>query len=214
MCNFVYFGSIFHVITNGLFLCQAIPKLDFLELANYIIWKKRRMWWIRNRDSQPAAPWLFVPFENNKGTFKWKVSLALGGGSWRSQSHQETTLQRHWELHSPDPSCFPGRSYCRTARSHAEKLQAAWDGGKKLHTAKLSEGSVALGLFRTPGGNILQLALWRTLLRVLQYFCIFEASKAMAKFEESYAMGDKSPASSSSIQTFLLHEKYRINLSC
>lgn len=142
----MYFGSIFHVITSGLFLCQVIPKLDLNELANYksVIWKKWRMQWIQNRDSQPAAPWLFVPFENSKGTFKRKLSLAEGGVSWSrpklSANHNPETLVVVLSQSQLLPWPFV---LCRTARSYAEELQAAQEGGVslyfsiKLHIAQL-----------------------------------------------------------------------------
>lgn len=72
---------------------------------------------------------------------------------------------------------------CKAARSHAEKLQAACEGGVSLcgsikcHTAKLAGGSVALVLICTPGFNFtLNIALHATV------FLLSEASKAMAKF--------------------------------
>jgi len=55
---------------------------------------------------------------------------------------------------------------CRAVRSHAEKPQAACEGSVslcvtiKLPTAKSSEVSVVLDLFRTPGGNFLRSGEW------------------------------------------------------
>lgn len=111
------------------------------------------MWLIQNRDSQPAAPWLFLPFNNSKGAFKRRLSLAELSG-WRAEGHQSchqmtmlvVVLSRSQLL--PWPFVL-----CRTARSHAEKWQAAWERREslcvsiKLPTAEASAGSVALDFF-------------------------------------------------------------------
>jgi len=70
VCNYLEFFVFWQYIpcyNKWSFPMPSHPKLDLNELANckYVIWKKRRM-----LDSKSAAPWLFVPFENSKGTFK------------------------------------------------------------------------------------------------------------------------------------------------
>lgn len=119
---------------------------------------------------------------------------------------------------TPNPCCFPGPSYCcKAARNHAEKLQAACEGGVSLcvsiksHTAKLAGGSLHWEFVQ------LEVTSPCTLENVASrgtVFLIFKASKAMAKFQ-SCVMGAILPASSrSELGFFFLHEKYWINPSC
>lgn len=120
---------------------------------NYVVWKEWRMWLIQNRDSQPEAPWLYLPFENSKGAFKRRLSLAELSG-WcakgRQSCHQMTMLVVVLSKSQLLPWPFV---LCRTARSHGEKWQAAWEEREslcvsiKLPAAKSPVGSVALDFF-------------------------------------------------------------------
>lgn len=110
----------------------------------------------------------------------------------------------------------------RTARSHAEKLQAAWERSVKPPCqlkAKISEGWVALDLFYTPGGNFLHPVVCRMLLHMQHGFHGFATSKAMAKLWRILLWGIFHQLCPAPVYTFFfffffLPEKHWINPSC
>lgn len=113
VCNylqFVYFGRIFHVLTNDLFLCQSICKLDLNKMANYVTWKKRMC-----RGFRTGTPSLQI----TSGLCLLKTVKGFSNGAVLDRKKAEPkepkalskTIQRHWWLNSPSPCCLPGPSY-------------------------------------------------------------------------------------------------------
>lgn len=157
-----------------------------------------------------------MPFETCKGIFKWKLSLTERRLSLRrpnlSTKHNPEALvvELSQSLLLPWPfKC------CKAARSHAEKLQAACEGGVSLcigikcHTAKLSGGSVALGLICTPGANF-TLHLGESCFSISH----FRSLKSNGKILELCGGRYFTRFIQIHVGLFFLLEKYWINLSC
>lgn len=160
-----------------------------------------------------------MPFGNCKGIFKWKLSLTERRLSLRrpklSAKHNPEALvvELSQSLLLPWPFIR-----CKAARSRAEKLQAACEGGVSLcvsikcHTAKLSGGSVALGLICTPGANFtLHFGEHCFICCSIYHFWILKSNGNILEL-----CGGRYFTSFIQIHVgfFFLHEKYWINLSC
>lgn len=160
-----------------------------------------------------------MPFENCKGIFKWKLSLTERRLSLRrpklSAKHNPEALvvELSQSLLLPWPFIC-----CKAARSHVEKLQAACEGGVSLcvsikcHTAKLSGGSVALGLICTPGANFtLHFGEHCFICCSISHFWILKSNgKILVMWWEVFYQLHPDPCWG----FFFLHEKHWINLSC